>query len=176
MYQIHRKTLRDNEFLERKKLKGVRCFADPLPPTPMPKKKTQKKARKTNARRKTKRKVVRKARKAVRKTVRKAKRTATRARKAAAAKPRKAPRPAKGPKPLGKIIHYYDKIGVGIVKLSSPLTVGERVLFRRGAEEFEQQVSSMQIDHEPVLRAGKGAVIGLKVDRPVRDGALVLPL
>ena len=78
------------------------------------------------------------------------------------------------PKALGKVIHYYDKIGVGIVKMAGPLSVGENVLLKRGPEEFRQQVTSMQVDHTPVSAAKKGQVIGLKVNQPVREGALLM--
>ena len=78
------------------------------------------------------------------------------------------------PKALGKVIHYYDKIGVGIVKMAGPLSVGENVLLKRGPEEFRQQVTSMQVDHTPVSAAKKGQVIGLKVNQPVREGAVLM--
>lgn len=78
------------------------------------------------------------------------------------------------PKALGKVIHYYDKIGVGIVKMAGSLSVGENVLLKRGPEELRQQVTSMQVDHTPVSEAKKGQVIGLKVNQPVREGAVLM--
>lgn len=143
-------------------------------------KKTRTKARKTAKKTKNvmKKKVRRKAVRAVKK-VRKAVRKAPKARKApkkvTKAKRSTPARAPAGPPPLGKVVHYYDRIGVGIVELRRPLTLGARVRLKRGMDEFEQQVSSMQIDHQPVRKAKKGDVIGLKVDRPVHEGALVLP-
>ena len=78
-------------------------------------------------------------------------------------------------KVLGKVIHYYDKLGVAIVDLSAPLKVGDTVLFRRGEQELLQTVDSMQIEHESVEKAKKGQVIGMKVDEPMKEGALMLP-
>lgn len=79
------------------------------------------------------------------------------------------------PKSIGKVVHYYDKIGVAIVELTATLHVGDTVLFQRGEQEFTQEVGSLQIDHEGVKKAKKGQVVGLKVDEPVKEGALVLP-
>jgi translation elongation factor EF-1alpha len=80
---------------------------------------------------------------------------------------------SKSPAALGKVIHYYDRIGVGIVKMAGSLRVGEHVLLKKGPEELRQQVTSMQVDHTPVMEAKKGQVIGLKVNQPVREGALL---
>lgn len=70
---------------------------------------------------------------------------------------------------VGKIIHYYDKIGVAVVELSASLKVGDKVKIT-GANEFEMTVSSMQIEHESIEEAKKGQSIGMKVDQPVKEG------
>lgn len=75
---------------------------------------------------------------------------------------------------VGSVTHYYDKIGVAIVELSADLGIGDKVKFVRGGEDlFEQEVKSMQIEHEKVDKAGKGDVIGLKTDSEVKEGAEV---
>ncbi len=75
---------------------------------------------------------------------------------------------------VGKISHYYDKIGVAVLELDSDLGVGDRVKFVRGGEDiFEQDIKSMQVEHEKIDKAGKGDTVGLKVDKPVKDGAEV---
>lgn len=84
------------------------------------------------------------------------------------------PRTAK-PKPLGKVVHYYDHLGVAIVELQKALKVGDIILFRRGEQEFAQPIASMQIEHASVEKAKKGDAVGIKVTQPVKEGALVLP-
>ena len=75
---------------------------------------------------------------------------------------------------VGKVTHYYDKIGVAIVELDGTLTVGEKIKFTRGGEDlFEQKVDSIQIEHEKKDSAGKGDVVGLKVESEVKEGAEV---
>lgn len=75
---------------------------------------------------------------------------------------------------VGKVVHYYDRIGVAIVELAAPVTVGDLLTFRRGAVEFTQPVSSMQIDHHPVGKAGRGKIVGIKVVQVIDPGATVL--
>jgi len=75
---------------------------------------------------------------------------------------------------IGKVTHFYDKIGVAIVELTASLSKGDKVKFARGGEDlFEQDVNSIQIEHEQKDSAGKGEVVGLKVDSEVKEGAEV---
>jgi len=75
---------------------------------------------------------------------------------------------------VGKITHYYDKIGVAIMEVDSPIAVGDTIKFVRGGEDLLQQsVSSIQVEHEKKDSANKGDVIGLKVDKEVKEGAEV---
>ncbi len=75
---------------------------------------------------------------------------------------------------VGKVTHYYDKIGVAIVELDGTLSVGDKVKFVRGGEDlFEQEVDSIQIEHEKVDSAKKGDVVGLKTKELIKDGAEV---
>ena len=73
---------------------------------------------------------------------------------------------------VGKVTHYYDKIGVAIVELDGTLTNGDKIKFVRGGEDlFEQTIDSMQIEHNKVDSAKKGDVVGLKAESEVREGA-----
>ena len=69
---------------------------------------------------------------------------------------------------VGNVTHYYDKIGVAVVDVLAPLKVGDKIKIT-GSTEFEQEVGSMQIEHENIDKAKKGNQIGMKVDQPVRD-------
>ena len=76
-------------------------------------------------------------------------------------------------KEIGKVVHYYDKAGVAIVELAGKVAVGDTLKFKRGEDEFEQEVTSMQIEHEAVDSAKKGDAIGIKVDQKTKEGAVV---
>lgn len=76
-------------------------------------------------------------------------------------------------KEIGKIVHYYDKIKVGIIELTSTLNVGDTI--RIGSEEdgFTQTVNSMQVEHEQVETAKAKKSVGVEVDQEVKKGSVV---
>jgi len=74
---------------------------------------------------------------------------------------------------VGKVIHYYDKIGVAIIKLDKSIKVGDKLKFVKNDEEFEQIIESMQIEHEQITEGKKGQEIGIKVSQAEKEGTLV---
>ena len=76
---------------------------------------------------------------------------------------------------IGKVTHYYDKLGVAIIDLTKGgLKVGDEVRFKRGEEEFTQKIESLQIEHKSVDSVKAGDAFGLKVSQKVREGTLLL--
>lgn len=77
-------------------------------------------------------------------------------------------------KAIGKVVHFYDKLGVAIIDLDKGgLKVGDEVKFKRGDEEFSQKIESLQVDREAVESVKKGDSFGVKVDKPVKVGTEV---
>jgi len=114
---------------------------------------------------KTTKKTVKKVKKTVKKTTKK-----TIAKKTAKAKVKKTNKEVL----IGRIIHYYDHIGVGIVEVTKEsLRAGQKIHIKGTTTDFEQDVKSMQIEHEQVNEAKKGEIIGLKTKEKVREGDLV---
>lgn len=75
---------------------------------------------------------------------------------------------------VGRVSHYYDKLGVAVVELTDGLKLGDKIRFVRGGEDlFEQEVASIQVEHESIQEAKKGDIVGLKVEQPVKEGAEV---
>ena len=72
--------------------------------------------------------------------------------------------------------HYYDKIGVAVVRLASgDLKVGDKIkLTDDTGEEFEQEIKSMQIEHADIEIAKKGDEFGLKVNHPAKAKTAVV--
>lgn len=78
---------------------------------------------------------------------------------------------------VGRVTHFYDKIGVAVLELTAPLRVGDRIKFVRGGEDlFEQEVKSMQLEHKAVEEVKAGDEVGLKVDQGVKDAAEVFKI
>ena len=71
---------------------------------------------------------------------------------------------------VGKITHYYNVIGVGIIELRGVLKAGDMIHVKGKATDFEQTVDSIQIEHEKVESAKKGDVVGIKVKERVKEG------
>lgn len=76
-------------------------------------------------------------------------------------------------KEVGKVTHYFGKIGVAIVELSGGLKVGDKVKIEGNRTEFEQTVDSMEVDRTPVAEAKAGDAVGIKVREKVNEGATV---
>lgn len=76
-------------------------------------------------------------------------------------------------KEVGTVTHWYDKIGVAVIKLSAPLAVGDMVKIVRGDEEFDEKIASMQLDHEDVAKGKKGQDIAVKLSQRAKEGAVV---
>ena len=74
---------------------------------------------------------------------------------------------------VGRVSHFFTKISVAIVELTSTLSVGDRILIKGPTTNFEQAVDSMQIEHEDVTVARAGQSIGMKVDERVRESDTV---
>lgn len=70
---------------------------------------------------------------------------------------------------IGRITHYFSKIGVAVVELKESLKVGDTIVISGPTTEAEQIVKSMQIEHENIQQAESGQSIGLKVNQRVRE-------
>ena len=70
---------------------------------------------------------------------------------------------------IGQITHFFDKISVAVIELLADLSVGDKIKIT-GSNEFEQTVSSMQVEHDQIEKASKGDTVGLKLDSPAKSG------
>lgn len=70
---------------------------------------------------------------------------------------------------VGKVTHYFTRIGVAVIELTDKLSVGDKILIKGSTTNIEQTIESMQIEHENVKTAQRGQSIGLKVNDRVRE-------
>lgn len=76
-------------------------------------------------------------------------------------------------KTIGTMTHYYDKIKVGVIKLTGAVSVGDCITYDTEDGPYEQVIESMELDREPIFKAGKGKDIGLKLKKNPRIGCKV---
>jgi hypothetical protein len=76
--------------------------------------------------------------------------------------------------PVGRVTHYFPKIGVAVVALTEDLKQGDDIHFAGPHTDFTQKAASMQVEHTTITSATRGQEIGLKVDRDVKVGDRVL--
>jgi hypothetical protein len=77
-------------------------------------------------------------------------------------------------KKIGKITHYFDKIGVGVLVITDgSAKVGDTIQIGEEGTGFTQTIDSMQVEHEQVITAKVGDEVGLKVTQPTKEGDLV---
>lgn len=87
-------------------------------------------------------------------------------------------KPSKKEKPIrqtqgklvGRVSHYFDKIGVAAIKLLAPLSKGDVIRIEGGGASFEQKVESLQKEHENIEKGKKGDEVGLKAEKKAREG------
>jgi len=71
---------------------------------------------------------------------------------------------------VGKVSHWFGKIGVAGIELTATLAVGDHIHVLGRTTGFEQEVTSIQIMHQDVAEAGSGDEVGIKVQFRARPG------
>ena len=75
---------------------------------------------------------------------------------------------------VGEISHYFAKVEVAALKITDgELKVGDTIHIKGHTSDFEQQIESMQVEHEKVDVARPGDDIGIKVVEHAREGDTV---
>jgi putative protease len=76
-------------------------------------------------------------------------------------------------KEIGRVTNYFSRIGVAVIELTAPLQVGDKVRIKGGARHFDQEVESMQVEHQPIEKAEAGQEIALKLNQKARANDMV---
>jgi len=70
---------------------------------------------------------------------------------------------------IGSVTHYFHHIGVAVLALTGTISVGDKVRFHGHTSDFEQDVTSLQIEHKEVSSAKKGDDVAIKVTERVHE-------
>ena len=71
---------------------------------------------------------------------------------------------------VGRVTHHYSRIGVAVIEVIGTIKVGDTIHIKGGTRDFQQEIDSMEIEHQKVEVAKRGESIGLKVIEKVREG------
>ncbi len=74
---------------------------------------------------------------------------------------------------IGTVTHYFNHLNVAVLTLEQDLRLGDLVQFLGASTDFGQEVTSMQIDHQPVSEVAAGQEVAVRVRRRVRRGDFV---
>jgi putative protease len=77
------------------------------------------------------------------------------------------------PRAIGKVIHYWTRLGVAGVELTDSLQMDDWVQFRGTTTDFQQRVTSMQLNRRTIHQAHAGQQVGVLVADRVRAGDTV---
>ena len=64
---------------------------------------------------------------------------------------------------IGTVTHWFGHLSVAAVRLTAPLAVGDRIHIRGHSTDRVETVTSMEIEHRKVDRAGPGDDVALAV-------------
>ena len=78
-------------------------------------------------------------------------------------------------KPIGKVVHWYDNIKVAVVKLSANIKIGDKIKVKKGEEEFEDSIVSIQLDHEAIKSGKKGQEVAIKLSKEAKENSEIYP-
>ncbi len=71
---------------------------------------------------------------------------------------------------IGVVTHYFDRIRVAVILLEDELYLDDWVLIEGPRTQLEQQVRSLQINHQMIDKGVPGEEVALKVEAAVREG------
>ena len=73
-------------------------------------------------------------------------------------------------KAIGVVVRYFAKIGVAAIRITEgELKVGDRIRIKGHSTDLEEEIESMQVEHETVQTVSAGTDVGIKVKERVRE-------
>ena len=71
---------------------------------------------------------------------------------------------------IGKVTHYYTKLGVAAVEIKhGMLHKGDKIHIHGHTTDLEENIDSMELEHQQIVEASEGQNIGIKVHEHVRE-------
>lgn len=65
---------------------------------------------------------------------------------------------------IGKIVHFFPHVKAAIIKVEKgTLSIGDKIRIKGHTTDIEQEIKSMQIEHEVVEQVSKGQEVAVKI-------------
>ncbi len=77
-------------------------------------------------------------------------------------------------KRVGTVTHYFDHLNVAVLSLTDAIRLGDTLHFQGHSTDFNQEVTSLQIEHKPVDAAKPGEDVAIKVTQRVHPNDAIL--
>ena len=74
---------------------------------------------------------------------------------------------------IGHVTHFFNKINVAVLSIKDEMKVGDMIHILGHTTDFNQKVTSIQIEHKNVTSVKPGDDFALKVIEPVREHDVV---
>ena len=74
---------------------------------------------------------------------------------------------------VGKVTHFYSHICVAVMQLNEELKLGDKIHISGHSTDFVQRVTSIEVEHHPVVWVKPGDNVAVKVVEPVREHDIV---
>ncbi|MCP4038676.1 MAG: translation elongation factor-like protein [bacterium] len=74
-------------------------------------------------------------------------------------------------KRVGAVAHYYPRAGAAVIVLEADaLSIGDTIHVRGHTTDFTQKIETLRCNDEDVTSATAGQSVGIRLERPAREG------
>jgi putative protease len=74
---------------------------------------------------------------------------------------------------IGRVSHFYGHLCVAVLQLNENLKLGDKIHILGHTTDFTQRITSIEVEHHPVVWVKPGDQVAIKVIGPVRDHDIV---
>jgi putative protease len=70
---------------------------------------------------------------------------------------------------IGRVTHYFNHLHVAVLSLTDSLKLGDKIHIIGHSTDLFERVSSMEVNHHPVIWVKPGDDVAIKVIEPVHE-------
>jgi putative protease len=74
---------------------------------------------------------------------------------------------------IGRVTHFFSHICVAVLQLNENVKLGDKIHILGHTTDFTQRVTSIEVEHHPVVWVKPGDNVAIRVIEPVREHDIV---